>query len=176
MARRLAGGRAGELLERFVGSPLQVAYETGRTDLGGVLRGLAEAGFPCGREAFLAAYLDIFAPIDGMADLVAHVAARVPVGLLSNTSPEHARLAIEAMPEFRHVSARAYSFELGAMKPDSRLYRTIAERLGIAPERLAYTDDIEAYARGAEAVGMEGIPFVNAHDLRARLAALGLPI
>ncbi|MBI5442172.1 MAG: hypothetical protein HY900_13295, partial [Deltaproteobacteria bacterium] len=130
MARRLAGDRAGELLERFVGSPLQLAYETGRTDLGGVLRGLEQAGFPCSREAFLAAYLDIFSPVAGMAELLAAVAARVPVGLLSNTSPEHARLAIEAMPEVRHVSARAYSFELGAMKPDPRLYGTIAERLG----------------------------------------------
>jgi FMN phosphatase YigB (HAD superfamily) len=176
MARRLAGDRAGELLGRFVGSPLQIAYETGRADLGGVLWGLAAAGFPCGREAFVDAYLSIFRPVDGMAELLAAAAARVPVGLLSNTSPEHARLFIERVPEFSLFAGRVYSFEVGAMKPAPTLYRAIAERLGMPPEDLVYVDDIEEYARGAEAVGMAGVPFRGAADLRTRLAALGLEL
>lgn len=176
MARQLAGARAEALLARFVGSTLQLAYETGRADLGAVLAGLEAAGFPVGRDAFLDAYLSIFRPVEGMAALVRAAAARGPVGLLSNTSPEHARLFIERVPEFRLFTARVYSFELRAMKPDARLYRAIAQRLGLAPEHLAFVDDIEEYARGAEAVGMAGIPFRGAADLRERLAALGLEL
>lgn len=173
MARALAGERAQELLGGFVGSPVQVAYETGDASLGDVLRALGRAGFPVGRERFLEAYLGIFTPVPGMAELVAKLAERRSLGLLSNTSPEHAQLFIERVPEFRHFAARAYSFEVGRLKPDQATYREIARRLGVPPGELAYVDDIEEYARGAEAVGMIGIPFTGAAALGARLAALG---
>lgn len=176
MARRIAGSRAQELGDRFVGSPLQLDYETGRANLDAVLRGLVTAGFPVSREAFLDAYLGIFRPVEGMTELLSDVAARVPVGLLSNTSPEHAQLFIERVPEFALFAARVYSFELGAMKPDPHLYRAIAERLGIAASNLAYVDDIQDYARGAEAAGMVGIPFRGADALRECLISLGLAL
>ncbi len=175
MARALGGERAPDLTRAFVGSPVQLAYETGAADLADVLRALARAGFPVTRARFLEAYLAIFTPVPGMAALLAALAATRPLGLLSNTSPEHARLFIEAVPEFRHFAARAYSFEVGCMKPDPRTYREIACRLRLAPRELAYVDDIEAYARGAEAVGMVGIPFFDAGNLAAALRALGFP-
>jgi FMN phosphatase YigB (HAD superfamily) len=173
MARRLAGERGEELLAAFVGSPLQIAYETGRADLAEVLRGLGRAGFGVGEEEFLEAYLGIFDPVPGAAELLGRLAEARPLGLLSNTSAEHARLFIERVPEFRHLRARVYSFELGCMKPDPRLYREAARRLGVAPGELAYVDDIEAYARGAAGVGMAGLWFTGIERLRGELAGLG---
>ncbi len=173
MARELAGERGSALLEAFVGSPIQLAYETGRAGLAEVLQELARLGFPCSRSRFLDAYLGIFTPVPGMRPLLERLSSHRPLALLSNTSPEHARLFIERTPEFALFRARAYSFEVGCMKPDPRTYREAARRLGIAPAELAYTDDIAAYADGAAAVGMAGIPFRGARDLALRLLALG---
>lgn len=174
MARRLAADRAEEFYRGFVGSDLQVAYETGRVGLEEVLDGLAVQGFPTDEARFLDAYLSVFSPVGGMGDLVGGLARQLPLGLLSNTSREHARHFIERVPEFRFFRASVYSFELGCMKPAPGLYKEIAARLGAPANELVYVDDIEEYARGAEAVGMTGIWFKGAEDLRQRLIALGL--
>jgi len=175
MARRLTGERGAALLAAFVGSPVQLAYETGRAGLADVLRELARQGFPLTRDRFLEAYVDIFTPVPGSRELLATLAELCPVGLLSNTSGDHARLFIEATPEFRNFRAAAYSFEIGCMKPDPRTYREIARRLRLPPGELAYTDDVEAFAKAASQVGMRGIPFRSAPELARDLAALGLP-
>jgi FMN phosphatase YigB (HAD superfamily) len=173
MARQLAGERGAQFLEAFVGSPIQIAYETGRAGLEEVLAAFARRGFPCSRERFLEAYLGIFEPVPGMRALVERLAARRPLGLLSNTSSEHARLFIEQTPEIALFTARAYSFELGCMKPDPRAYRAAAARLELRPQELVYTDDVEGYARAAGAVGMTPVPFRGAQELARVLCALG---
>jgi len=176
MARAVAGPRSSDFCTRFVGSPLQIAYETGRASLDEVVTALDRAGFPVDRNRFLDAYLGVFDPVPGCRELVAALADVAPLGLLSNTSPEHARLFIEKTPEFNFFRAAVYSFEMGCMKPDPRTYREIAKRLGFGPEALVYTDDVEVFARAAETVGMTGIPFRNAVQLAQDLAALGFPI
>ena len=176
MARELAGERWSEFVATFVGSPWQTAYETGRADLEAVLRAVARHGFSTTRERFLEAYLGVFTPVAGMRDLVSALANSVPLGLLSNTSAEHARLFIEKTPEFRLFSAVAYSFEMGCMKPDPHAYREISRRLGLPPTALAYTDDVTAFAEAAERVGMRGIPFRNVADLAGELAAIGFRV
>lgn len=173
MARRLAGERGGEFLRRFVGSPLQVAYESGRMGLDDLLTALAAEGFPFEREAFLSSYLAVFSPVPGMHALLGQLADLIPLGLLSNTSPEHARHFIERVPEYRLFSAHVYSFEVGEMKPSPVLYREIASRLGLAVSQLAYVDDLEQNVEGARAVGMVGIHFRGTASLVRRLTPLG---
>lgn len=173
MARQLAADRDAQFLAAFVGSPVQVAYECGRAGLEDVLAELARRGFPCPRSRFLEAYLGIFQPVPGVRAVLERLAARRALGLLSNTSPEHARLFIEKTPEIALFGARVYSFELGCMKPDPRTYREVALRLGVSPGELVYTDDVESYALAAAAVGMAPVPFRGAEDLARRLSALG---
>ena len=173
MARELAGDDGPGLLEKFVGSPLQIAYESGRADLDDVLTGFKRMGFPISRQRFLEAFLGVFDPVEGMAELVRTLAARRPLGLISNTCPEHARLFIDTVPELRHIPVRVYSFEVGHMKPDPAIYRAAATGLDLPAEELAFIDDIPEFAAAATAVGMTGIPFRGAADLARRLAALG---
>jgi HAD superfamily hydrolase (TIGR01509 family) len=173
MARELAGEAGFHLLDGFIGSPLQIAYESGRADLDDVLAGFARMGFPVSRQRFLEAFLSVFDPVAGMADLVRTLAAHRPLGLLSNTCPEHARLFIETVPELRHIPTRVYSFEVGQMKPHPAIYLAAVSAMGLPAEELAFTDDIPELAAAAAAVGMTGIPFRGAKQLARRLAALG---
>lgn len=173
MARQLAGEAGPRLLAEFVGSPLQIAYESGRTGLDDVLAGFARQGFRISRERFLEAFLAVFDPVEDMAALVRTLAAQRPLGLISNTNPEHARLFIETVPEMHFIPTRVYSFEVGRMKPHPEIYRAAARAMKLPAEELVFTDDLPELAMAAEAVGMTGVPFRSAKDLARRLAGLG---
>ena len=68
--------------------------------------------------------------------------------------------------------ARVLSYEEGLMKPAPELYRTALKRLGVAPERAAFFDDIQSYADGATAVGIHGRLFTDVETFDRQLALL----
>jgi epoxide hydrolase-like predicted phosphatase len=59
------------------------------------------------------------------------------------------------------VDTIVISAEEGIAKPDPRIYRISAARLGVRTEEAVFVDDMEKNARGAGAVGMCGIQFKN---------------
>jgi epoxide hydrolase-like predicted phosphatase len=65
-----------------------------------------------------------------------------------------------------------YSHEEGVLKPDPRSYAIACERLGVAPERAVFVDDLAANVQGARALGMRGIVFTDAEQAIGALRAL----
>lgn len=73
----------------------------------------------------------------------------------------------DAMPSFRHVvnhhachdlfHALVISTEIGAGKPDAKMYLTACERLGVSPEECLFVDDKPGNLQGAMAVGMRAV-------------------
>lgn len=66
------------------------------------------------------------------------------------------------------------SCEVGLRKPDPRIFRHAAERLGVPPEQCVFVDDIAHNVRAAEQVGMVGVHHVDADTTTGRLKSLGL--
>jgi 2-haloacid dehalogenase len=62
----------------------------------------------------------------------------------------------------------------GVTKPDPEIFLLACSRLGVAPESVVFVDDSPANVAGAEAVGMTGLLFRSAEQLRADLVASGL--
>jgi putative hydrolase of the HAD superfamily len=63
---------------------------------------------------------------------------------------------------------------VGLRKPDPAIYRLTCERLGVAPERCAFVDDIETNCTAAAALGMVAVWFRDTPQAIAELrAALG---
>ncbi|MFJ4857813.1 HAD-IA family hydrolase [Streptomyces sp. NPDC088730] len=60
----------------------------------------------------------------------------------------------------------------GAAKPDPRVYRIAAERVGAAPGRCLFVDDTGANAAAARREGMTALHYRRPEDLRAVLAPL----
>ena len=60
------------------------------------------------------------------------------------------------------------------LKPDPAIYYLALDRFGLKPAEALFIDDREINVEGARAVGMQAHLFVDADDLRARLAAEGL--
>ena len=92
------------------------------------------------------------APEPEIVELVAKLARRRPIGVLSNCHEREVRCWAESLLA-RHVTVFGRSYDIGAMKPDLRPYRWIAEQLQIELGESAYvgngSSDELAGARGA---------------------------
>jgi transcription antitermination factor NusB len=110
----------------------------------------------------------------GVVDLVRAVRDRgFATALLSNASTrlleDLERSGID--DEFDAVLSSA---DIGVTKPDPAAFRAAAERLGVAPERCLFVDDVDANVHGAAAVGMRAARFDDAEQLRTLLEEEGL--
>lgn len=61
------------------------------------------------------------------------------------------------------------SYDVKLAKPDARIYKLAAQRLGIAPEECVFVDDIESYCSGARLTGMKAIRYTSLELIKDRL-------
>jgi 2-haloacid dehalogenase len=113
--------------------------------------------------------------IDGTVDVLVELKARgVPIYAITNWSaetfpPQRQRFAFLSWFDGIVVSGME-----GVMKPDPRIFQILCERHRIAPESAVFIDDVAANAAAASALGMHGIHFRSADQLRRELVAVGL--
>jgi len=130
--------------------------------------------------------------IAGMLEVVADLrAARVPVGILSNSEGRLAEL-VDELGWFDPPLIIADSGKLGMEKPGREIFAWLADRLGAPLARVVHVgDSFAADVQGALAAGMGAIWFGgdpaqdlgprarvarDAAEVREALAAFGLPI
>jgi 2-haloacid dehalogenase len=113
--------------------------------------------------------------IDGSVDVLAELKTRgVPIYAITNWSaetfpPQRQRFAFLSWFDGIVISGME-----GVIKPDSRIFRILFERHGVAPESAVFIDDVAANAAAASALGLHGIHFRSADQLRRELVAVGL--
>ncbi len=99
-----------------------------------------------------------------------------PFGILSNTCGihwDHLRAGGWA-PLTGAVSRIVLSHEVGATKPDPRIFAVAAEAAGVAPHDIFFTDDLPEHVAGARAVGWDAELFTSAGGLLAALHDRGM--
>jgi putative hydrolase of the HAD superfamily len=69
--------------------------------------------------------------------------------------------------------ALVWSYQLRIVKPDAAIYRHALEKLGAQPEQTLFIDDRKPNVDAAVALGMRGMVFTTAAQLRADLIARG---
>ncbi|WP_346119198.1 HAD-IA family hydrolase [Micromonospora coerulea] len=91
-------------------------------------------------------------------------AAGHPLALISNATSE----TCEAWPASalaRRLDVAVFSCEIGVAKPDPAIYRTAAERLGVAPADCVYVGDgADGELAGASGVGMTVLRTIEHND------------
>jgi epoxide hydrolase-like predicted phosphatase len=94
-------------------------------------------------------------PAGGLWDIARQVRRHgLPLGLLSNSWGTHI-YPREQLEE--HFDVLVISAEVGLRKPDPAIYRLACDRLGLAPERCAFVDDLPHNVEVAREVGMFGV-------------------
>ena len=96
-------------------------------------------------------------PRDGAVDVLEELRRRgLRLGLISVCSEEVPRLW-EEIPLGRLIDEPVFSCSVGVVKPDERIYRIAAERLGVSADQCLFIDDQPVFAEGAVAAGMDAV-------------------
>ncbi len=103
--------------------------------------------------------------------------ARVRVGLLSNAppgrakgTPAAARWGMDGL-----FDVQIFSYQVGALKPDPRMYRAALQALGAAPRETLFIDDAPANVVAAKAMGIDAVLFRGVPGLLDAMRKRGLP-
>jgi 2-haloacid dehalogenase len=116
-------------------------------------------------------------PIEGTVAIVEELhRAGVPLYALSNIHGESFLKARERFPFMQHFRGALVSGDERIIKPDPEIFRLLAQRFGLVPERTVFVDDVPANASGAASVGFHAHAFTTPEALRKDLIALGLPL
>ncbi len=105
-------------------------------------------------------------------------AVGIKVGLLSNAPPGRAKgtLAAARWGMDGLFDVQVFSYQVGALKPDPRMYHAALTALGVAPAEAVFIDDAPANVAGAQALGIDAILFQGVPALLDALRARGLPV
>lgn len=114
-------------------------------------------GRPIRPESFDEIFLAHFPLIDEMQAFAAELRGRgVRTALLSNTQHSHVR-CMHRLGFVDHFDPLFFSCEVGRRKPEPGIFEHALSELGLAPNEVAFIDDVQEYADVASALGIHGI-------------------
>jgi putative hydrolase of the HAD superfamily len=166
-----------ENLHAFLGSsPLLVEYESGRLSREQFFAGVCHAvGFRGDLIEFGKFFAEIFTPIEPMIALQAELRRRgLPTYIFSNTNDlaiEHVR---RDFPFFKNFDGYILSYEVGAMKPESKIYEALEALTGRRGADLIYIDDRHENVAAGAARGWRTIFHETPEKTRQALTAFGV--
>ncbi len=156
-------------------SDVRELYETGIIDtsqLHKIIQSVSQQPFSL--EAFMAALSDIFTPNADLWPIVEKLKQNnLRLVLLSNTSECHFKHIESRFPVLRHFDHKVLSYEVGAWKPDVRIFQKALSEAQCAPQECFYTDDIPEFIQAARSVGLPGNVYSGVADLKEQLIERG---
>lgn len=117
---------------------------------------------------------DIFWENPGMERLLRRIKRHYPLYLISNTNSMHFTYIKKHFKLLRHFKKKFPSHEVGARKPELRIYKRVLLKIKLKPEQTVFIDDMQNFIRGARKVGMNTIHFKNRRQLIQDLRKLGI--
>ena len=129
--------------------------------------------FPEYREAielFDQRYFDMLTgEVPGMRELLEDVMQHYEVYGLTNWSMETFPTARERFTILQKIDRYVVSAAERLIKPDPRLFQVLLDRYGLKAEECTFVDDNPDNVAAARKLGMQGIVFTGADDLRKQL-------
>jgi putative hydrolase of the HAD superfamily len=167
---------AAEIPQRIAPTGLMERFETGQLTPHAFFEEIRETlGLRVDYQGFLAIWNGIFAQTLIPESLLAGLAARYRLLLLSNTNALHFEMLRERYHfVLRHFHGFILSHEVHAMKPSPAIYRAAIERAGCLPAECFYADDIAAFVEAGGAMGLDAVRFENLAQLELELTARGI--
>lgn len=117
------------------------------------------------RDSFIQVYTNIFTPVNSTIELIKALKKNYKIALLSNTNEWHFNYAIKPLEIFELFDAVTLSFEVKAMKPDSKMFDDCLTKLALQPHECIYIDDISENSDQAAKMGMTGIQYNSNGEL-----------
>jgi 2-haloacid dehalogenase len=127
-------------------------------------------------EAFYARWSETLGKaIEGTVEILRELLdAGVRVVALSNWSADTYPVALERFAFLGWFEVVVISGEVGASKPDPRMFEALMARHAVDPAEAVFIDDSPANVAAAARLGFHALAFTSPDDFRAELVALGL--
>jgi|SRR6267142_3231595 len=167
---------AEKIYEFIALSPLLFKYETGLVTRQEFFDAVCETtGYAGDLGEFAGFFADIFTPIDPMVELHSALReARIPTYIFSNTNDLAISHIRKNFPFFNNFDGYILSYEVGAMKPDAKIYEALEKMAGKRGPDVLYLDDrLENISAGA-ARGWQVILQETPEKTLAAIRKLGL--
>lgn len=167
-----------EIAERLKNTDVVRRYETGSLGSEEFVVLMQELlDLHASSQEFVDAWSDIFTTeLIPELDIIDRLKKHHRLVLLSNTDPLHAAFLKRNFPVLEKFDARVLSFEVGAMKPDAKIYQAASHAAHAPAERVLYIDDIAAYAEAGASLGWTTITFKGKEHLLEEFSRLGVAL
>jgi putative hydrolase of the HAD superfamily len=126
---------------------------------------------------FCATWSSVFMPDPLVSEeLLANLKRRYPLILISNTNEAHVEFIREKYRVFGYFDHLIFSHEVGALKPDPKIFEHAIALSNRSAEELFFTDDREENIVAAKALGIHAHQFVSEEKLVEALRQAGVEI
>lgn len=167
-----------EIYNLFFESQVTVAFEAGKiTPENFYLEVKNMLDLKLSYDSFVPIWNDIFflSPKNrSVFRLVNSLRAHYQTAVLSNINVLHYEYVKKNFPVFGVFDKIFLSFELGAIKPDKKIYEQVIGRLQVSPQEIFYTDDRGELVESAKSLGIRGAVFTNFQQLVNDIAQAGI--
>ncbi|HSX26241.1 MAG TPA: HAD family phosphatase [Chlamydiales bacterium] len=148
------------------------AIEAGQSDVDFWLQFAKEKGIVLGKqwpESYEAILKKSVGADEEMASLVHELKEKeISVGLLSNINGRYAKI-IRDLGFYDPFEPCLLSYDMGLEKPDPRVYQLLLEKLNLPAGEVVFIDDKEENVEAAKKLGIDGVVFQSAEQVRQAL-------
>ena len=120
-------------------------------------------------EKFIPIWNEIFTENQEVSKMILSQKGKWKLGLISNTNPLHFDYCLKKFPILRIFDKWILSYEVGFKKPAVEIFQRAIEWALVEPQKILFIDDMKKHIEVAIALGMQGIHFVSAEQLREEL-------
>jgi len=122
-------------------------------------------------EEFIPIWNDIFLENQEVSQIILSQKGKWKLGLLSNTNPLHFDYILSKFPIIRVFDQWILSHEVGFKKPAVEIFQKAIEWAKVKPRKILFIDDMKKHVEVAVSLGMQGIHFVSAEQLKEQLSS-----
>ncbi|OIP23355.1 hypothetical protein COX95_03135 [bacterium CG_4_10_14_0_2_um_filter_33_32] len=115
-----------------------------------------------------------FKPQPGMKNLLKKIRKKVKAGLLTNNLHEWYSYTERKGNLKSDFDAIVVSADVKIRKPNRKIYKLMADKLGVKTKECIFFDDLIENIQGARKANMKGIQFKSTEDVKNRLVKLGI--
>jgi glucose-1-phosphatase len=157
-AASITGRTPSQIYAALFPSGLEELYETGFVSSDRLTAECERClGVPLNQSDFLDAISSIFSFNDSILNVFEILQTQaIPFGLLSNTCEAHWRwIQKQSDVDFSRFASIVLSYEVGCMKPHSKIYAAAEALANASPDRIAFIDDRAENVQAAAARGWQ---------------------
>ena len=120
-------------------------------------------------EEFIPIWNDIFTEDQEVSEIIRSLKGKKRLGLISNTNPLHFDYILSKFSVIHIFDKWILSHEVGFKKPDVHIFQKAMEWASVEPRKILLIDDMKKHVEVAVSLGMQGIHFISAQQLKEEL-------